>query len=30
MKATEEMLKNKNDDIASIGKQLKLPPIEDS
>jgi hypothetical protein len=30
VKVVEEMLKNKNDDIASLRKQLKLPPIEDS
>jgi hypothetical protein len=30
VKAVEERLKNKNFDIASLRKQLKLPPIEDS
>jgi hypothetical protein len=30
VKAVEEMLKNKNADIESLRKQLKLPPIEDS
>jgi hypothetical protein len=30
VKAVEEMLKKKNADIASLRKQLKLPPIEDS
>jgi hypothetical protein len=30
VKAAEEMIKKKNDDIASLRKQLKLPPIEDS
>jgi hypothetical protein len=30
VKAVEEMIKNKNADIASLRKQLKLPPIEDS
>ena len=30
VKAVEEMLKKKNVDIASLGKQLKLPPKEDS
>jgi hypothetical protein len=30
MKATEEMIKNKNSNIASLRKQLKLPPTEDS
>jgi hypothetical protein len=30
VKAIEEMLKNKNVDIASRRKQLKLPPTEDS
>jgi hypothetical protein len=30
VKAVEEMLKKKNDDITSLRKQLKLPPIEDS
>jgi hypothetical protein len=30
MKATEEMIKKKNADIASLSKKLKLPPIEDS
>jgi hypothetical protein len=30
MKAAEEMIKKKNVDIASLRKQLKLPPIEDS
>jgi hypothetical protein len=29
VKATEEMIKNKNADIASLRKQLNLPPIED-
>jgi hypothetical protein len=29
VKATEEMIKKKNADIASLRKQLKLPPIED-
>jgi hypothetical protein len=30
VKEVEEMLKNKNADIASLRKQLKLPPIEDA
>jgi DNA-binding transcriptional MerR regulator len=30
VKAIEEMLKNKNVNIASLRKQLKLPPTEDS
>jgi hypothetical protein len=30
VKAVEEMLKNKNVDIASLRKQLKFPPTEDS
>jgi DNA-binding transcriptional MerR regulator len=30
VKAVEEMLKKKNVDIASLRKQLKLPPTEDS
>jgi hypothetical protein len=30
VKAMEEMIKNKNADIASLIKQLKLPPTEDS
>jgi hypothetical protein len=30
VKEVEEMLKNKNTNIASLIKQLKLPPIEDS
>jgi len=30
VKATEEMIKNKNVGIASLRKQLKLPPTEDS
>jgi hypothetical protein len=30
MKAVEEMIKKKNADIASLRKQLKLPPTEDS
>jgi hypothetical protein len=30
IKAIEEMIKNKNADIASLRKQLKLPPTEDS
>jgi hypothetical protein len=30
VKAAEEMLKKKNADIASLRKQLKLPPTEDS
>jgi hypothetical protein len=30
MKAAEEMIKKKNTDIASLRKQLKLPPTEDS
>jgi exonuclease VII large subunit len=30
VKAVEEMLKKKNADIASLRKQLKLPPTEDS
>ena len=30
VKVVEEMIKNKNADIASLRKQLKLPPIEDS
>jgi hypothetical protein len=30
VKATEEMIKKKNDDIASLRKQLNLPPTEDS
>jgi hypothetical protein len=30
VKAVEEMLKKKNDDIASLRKQLKFPPTEDS
>jgi hypothetical protein len=30
VKAVEEMIKKKNIDIASLRKQLKLPPIEDS
>ena len=30
VKATEEMIKKKNAYIASLRKQLKLPPIEDS
>ena len=30
VKATEEMIKKKNADIASLRKQLKLPPTEDS
>jgi ABC-type Fe2+-enterobactin transport system substrate-binding protein len=30
VKAAEEMIKKKNSDIASLRKQLKLPPIEDS
>ena len=30
VKAYEEMIKNKNADIASLRKQLKLLPIEDS
>jgi hypothetical protein len=29
VKATEEMIKKKNADIASLRKQLKLPPTED-
>jgi hypothetical protein len=29
VKAAEEMIKNKNSDIASLRKQLKLPPTED-
>jgi hypothetical protein len=29
IKATEEMIKNKNSDIASLRKQLKLPPTQD-
>jgi hypothetical protein len=29
VKAAEEMIKNKNDDIASLRKQLKIPPTED-
>jgi hypothetical protein len=29
VKAAEEMIKKKNEDIASLRKQLKLPPIED-
>jgi predicted RNase H-like nuclease (RuvC/YqgF family) len=29
VKAVEEMIKNKNSDIASLRKQLKLPPTED-
>ena len=30
VKAVEEMLKKKNYDIASLRKQLKFPPTEDS
>ena len=30
VKAAEEMLNKKNADIASLRKQLKIPPIEDS
>jgi hypothetical protein len=30
MKAVEELLKKKNDDIASLRKQVKFPPIEDA
>jgi hypothetical protein len=30
VKAVEEMLKMKNADIASLRKQLKLPPTEDA
>jgi hypothetical protein len=30
VKVVKEMLKKKNLDIASLRKQLKLPPIEDS
>jgi hypothetical protein len=30
VKAAEEMIKKKNADIASLRKQLKLPPTEDS
>ena len=30
VKATEEMLKKNNVDIASLRKQLKFPPTEDS
>jgi predicted transcriptional regulator with HTH domain len=30
VKAAKEMIKNKNVGIASLRKQLKLPPIEDS
>jgi hypothetical protein len=30
VKAVEEMIKKKNADIASLMKQLKLPPTEDS
>jgi hypothetical protein len=30
VKVGEEMIKNKNDDIASLRKKLKLPPTEDS
>jgi hypothetical protein len=30
VKVTEEMIKKKNTDIASLRKQLKLPPTEDS
>jgi hypothetical protein len=30
IKATEEMIKKNNADIASLRKQLKLPPTEDS
>jgi benzoyl-CoA reductase/2-hydroxyglutaryl-CoA dehydratase subunit BcrC/BadD/HgdB len=30
VKAVEEMIKKKNDDIASLRKELKLPPTEDS
>jgi hypothetical protein len=30
VKAAEEMIKKKNSDIASLRKQLKLPPTEDS
>jgi hypothetical protein len=30
VKAVEEMLKKRNVDIASMRKQLKLPPTEDS
>ena len=30
VKAVEEMLKNKNDDIAYLRKQLKFPPMEDA
>jgi DNA repair ATPase RecN len=30
VKAVEEMIKNKNVDIASLRKQLKLPPTVDS
>ena len=30
MKAVKEMIKKKNSDIASLRKQLKLPPIVDS
>jgi hypothetical protein len=30
VKAVEEMIKKKNADIASLRKQLKLPPTEDS
>jgi hypothetical protein len=29
VKAAEEMIKKKNADIASLRKQLKLPPTED-
>jgi hypothetical protein len=30
LKEVEEMLKKKNVDIASLRKQLKLPPMEDA
>jgi hypothetical protein len=30
VKAVEDMLKNKNVDMASLRKQLKLPPTEDA
>ena len=30
VKAVEEMIKKKNSNIASLRKQLKLPPTEDS
>jgi hypothetical protein len=30
VKAVEEMFKKKNSDIASLRKQLKLPPTEDA